>query len=321
MLLTTATDIRARIADLLATAAPNSPIFVAVAFWGAGSESLFPDHGDFRLICNLHHPGTNPQIIRKIAARHQIKFLRNLHAKVLVGTRTALIGSANLSDAALEFTGSSSESWREAVLQVEKPSEQYFQARTWLASLWTEAHPVDEPSLASAEERWALENGRSRPTQESSPPPATVLSEGQIFSPNPIEGGDRVRMASASMNDLFDKNIASINKSNIRVPGFAANLLWTLAGNTIPTGISSCPVFSVPEQVIYRASDRESRQPKKNLEQLDQFLSLLAESSSVPQAVRHWANIWLQRQQTRGDASQPLSARGPATPTVGARMS
>ena len=302
MLLITAASIRTSIAAVLATAAPNSPIFVAVAFWGAGSEALFPDDGDFRLICNLHHPGTNPRIIRKIAARHQIRYLRNLHAKALVGTRTALIGSANLSDAALEFTGSSGQSWREAVLQVERPSEEYFQARTWLANLWTEAHPVDEHSLASAEERWALENGSGRPANVSTPTPTTQLSAGQIFSPNPIEGGDRVRMASAWMNELFAHNIAQINKSNIRVPAFAANLLWTLAGNTIPTGIAACPVFSLPEQVIYRATDRESRQPKKNLEQLDQFLSLLAESTSVPQAVRHWAAIWLNRQQTSGDA-------------------
>lgn len=302
MLLTTPTDIRASISAILSIAAQNSPIFVAVAFWGAGSENLLPDDGDFRLICNLHHPGTNPKTIRKIAARHQIKYLRNLHAKVFVGTKTALIGSANLSNAALEFTGASNDTWREAVLQVEKPTAQYFQARTWLANLWTEAHSVDEPSLASAEERWALENGISLPMQVSTLPAATQLSESQLFSPNPIEGGDRVRMASTWMNNLFAQNIAPINKSNIRVPGFAANLLWTLAGNTIPTGIAACPVFSIPEQVIYRATDRESRQPKKNLDQLEQFLSLLAIDASVPQTVRHWANIWLQRQQTRGDA-------------------
>jgi len=300
LLLTTPNDIRASIAALLTTASQNSPIFVAVAFWGAGSDKLFPDDGDFRLICNLHHPGTNPSTIRKIAARHQIRYLQNLHAKAFVGIRTAIIGSANLSDAALEFTGASKHTWQEAVLQVEKPSEQYFQARTWLAHLWTEAHSVDEPSLASAEARWASESGTSRPVPGSSLPAATPLTEGQIFSPNQIEGGDRVRMASAWMNDLFANNIAPINKSNIRVPGFAANLLWTLAGNTIPTGIAACPTFSLPEQVIYRATDRESRQPKKNLDQLDEFLSILAENSSVPQAVQHWASIWLQRQHTRG---------------------
>ncbi len=296
MFLTTATDIHDHVSTLLGSSEPNAPVFVAVAFWGAGSESLFAEGANYRLICNLSHPGTNPSVIRSLASRHEVKQLATLHAKVFVGPKFALVGSANLSGAALGFAGPSHSLWSEAVVRIEMSSETYSKARNWITQLWCDAGDVTEDLLRAAEDRQAMLAVPDKPQPSvTNAPPGPLLTESLMFSPNPIEGGDRIRMASGWMNDLFGANVAQINQSNIRVPAFVANLLWTLAGNTISTGIRACPKFTLPDQVIYRATDRDSKQPRKNLEQMEHMLRVLADHADVPSSVRYWAKRWVNR--------------------------
>ena len=75
------------------------------------------------------------------------------------------------------------------------------------------------------------------------------------------------------------------SRSTIKVPAHAANLLWTLSGQSVPTNIPEVPEFKSPEMVIERAK------ALKTYERLQEFMIKLANSSVIrPEAsVRYWA--------------------------------
>jgi len=88
---------RRKIEDLIND---SQSVRVAVAFWGEHSDELFNDQGkQIRIICNLLSGGTNPVPIQNLLRRPnlEIRRLETLHAKVILGDQSAIIGSANLS--------------------------------------------------------------------------------------------------------------------------------------------------------------------------------------------------------------------------------
>lgn len=96
---------------------------LAVAFWGEGAVKLISSRPSkhFRILCNLMSGGTNPYVIRELCelaessgGRIQIRQCDRLHAKVVVGKRQALIGSANVSGNGLGLGDQGSAHWLEA---------------------------------------------------------------------------------------------------------------------------------------------------------------------------------------------------------------
>jgi hypothetical protein len=273
----------------------DSPVLLAVAFWGHGADQLFRADRSYKAICNLSTGATDPRIVRRLAARYEVKHHPSLHAKVIVGANAALVGSANLSDNALGFNSRTSDHWQEAVLQVERPATDYFAIQNWFSDFWQKAEVVDEKILLLAEAAYRpVQPGVSLITAATDEQNETTLSETLLFARGPIKDGNRIRMASTILKDAFERHVEKLDTSNVRVPAFAANLLWTLSGQSVETGIQECPRFTIPDQVIFRATEPKI-QPKKSIDQLWLLIQALSKDSSVPYAIRHWATIWIQR--------------------------
>lgn len=98
----------------------NHSIDIAVAFWGKGAENLFANSDiPIRILCNLTSGGTNPAPIEKLHNKGvfkniEIKHLDDLHAKVLVGDKSAIVGSANISTNGLNIEEGEFDGWQEA---------------------------------------------------------------------------------------------------------------------------------------------------------------------------------------------------------------
>lgn len=122
----------------------SSTVEIAVAFLGEGAENLIPGGVKARIICNLESGATNPSVVRKLQAQAgvEIRTLSNLHAKVLIGDQSILVGSANLSANGLGLEGKETAFWEEAGLLISDPTERQ-RAHEWFCSLWAQANEVD----------------------------------------------------------------------------------------------------------------------------------------------------------------------------------
>lgn len=109
----------------------------AVAFWGRGSEKIFENNlnGKIRIVCNLSMGGTNPEIISKFIQSDniEVKQLDNLHAKVYVGEREAIVSSSNASINGLGLEGDDI-GWIEAGSVISTSSGQAFFDKIWKKS-------------------------------------------------------------------------------------------------------------------------------------------------------------------------------------------
>jgi len=301
MFLSTAEEIQSAVRRLIYESNDGSPIRIAVAFWGAGAEALIPDGKRYNLLCNLSTGSTNPMTLRQLAARHQTRHLSDLHAKVLVGQTFALVGSANLSSAGLGFAGGRNVQWREAMMLIPRSSPEFQAIREWFFLQWAEADPVNEAALALAEAAW---NARAQvqvpfaaaPSERAVP----QLSEDLMFASGFVVGDNRIRMAARWIVEIYDEALEAKNRSNVRIPAFAANILWTLSGQSVETQIEDVPRFHLPDQVINRALERG--QPHNNLERIARLMRALLVAPQTPDAVKFWITRWLNRTSSNGVA-------------------
>jgi hypothetical protein len=147
--------------------AQQASLDVAIAFWGDGAEAIIHPHDGkpLRAICNLRSGGTNPAVIKllvdraKTSAHVQIRQCDRLHAKLLVGPTSAIIGSANVSANGLGFEGVEVAHWLEAAIQT-FDREEVESAQDWFEQLWlsSDSRPITDKDLADATE--AYENNR-----------------------------------------------------------------------------------------------------------------------------------------------------------------
>jgi PLD-like domain len=85
---------------------------VAVPFWGRGGvQSLGLQRGsNVRIICNLDHPGCNPNVFEELCVLEiEVKTHRRLHAKICVTPTIAIVGSSNVSTNGLTVEGAGDE--------------------------------------------------------------------------------------------------------------------------------------------------------------------------------------------------------------------
>lgn len=134
----------------------SKSIDIAVAFWGQGAELLIPQTGKkLRILCNLAMGGTNPKVIKDLQAYPsvEIKALNRLHAKVMIGERQAIIGSANCSANGLNYEGDELKGWYEAGYRIDDATQlEHMQA--WFDSRWAEADPITASMLKDAARIW-----------------------------------------------------------------------------------------------------------------------------------------------------------------------
>lgn len=137
---------------------------IAVAFWGEGSDALIvpATNRAARIICNLSSGGTNPTPIRKlIELGFVVKQQNDLHAKVILSTDVAIVGSANLSTNGLQLEGGESAGWSEAGVLV-TTSEELRDIARWFEAEWSRAREITTSHLDSAEAAWLLRR-KARP--------------------------------------------------------------------------------------------------------------------------------------------------------------
>jgi hypothetical protein len=142
---------------------------VAVAFWGKGAvDHIHPDDTrPLRVICNLLSGGTNPKVIEALWERAKanpdtVKIAQcdNLHAKVILGSQQALIGSANLSSNGLSMEDDEVSNWIEAGL-LTSDTEDLNRIGKWFEELWSSesVRPISEKDLRAAKDAWNKRRG------------------------------------------------------------------------------------------------------------------------------------------------------------------
>jgi hypothetical protein len=129
---------------------------IAVAFWGEGSDALLASTGKktMRVICNLSSGGTNPEPIQRLLKQgFDLRQLDDLHAKVVLGTSSALIGSANFSTNGLQLEGNEALGWSEAGLLTTSAADLRDIAQ-WFDAKWRRARPIQAQDLKDAALAW-----------------------------------------------------------------------------------------------------------------------------------------------------------------------
>ncbi|MBN8947420.1 MAG: phospholipase D family protein [Rhodanobacter sp.] len=267
----------------------HKPIRIAVAFWGNGAQAVFHPSRQYEVICNLTTGGTNPAVIRDLRTMPnvRIRHLTQLHAKVILADKRAIVGSANFSANGLGFEGSEVEGWLEAAAVIDGAD-----VDRWFDHYWRTSAEISDGDLAFAELMWT---NRTRPNfsepsldhQPQIPEPVPVLLEADLFKPQ-ITGGNKIRMAARAIELIYFGEIEAETKRSVWNPAYAASLVWTTAGNSIRTRIEHCEYFKTPSDVLARAKHA------KTIEKVHRFVQVLSSHTDVPPAVRYWAGQYIQ---------------------------
>jgi len=146
-ILTSPTDIRRAIKRAITKA----PACIAVPFWGRHAlEALGLNKRDskgVRILCNLSAGGCNPDVIRAlISLGFQVRALESLHAKVYLGPKSAVLGSANASIDGLGLD-KKNPGWNEACTVIDDP-DAVKQLGDWFELLWKDAADLSKPQTA-----------------------------------------------------------------------------------------------------------------------------------------------------------------------------
>lgn len=148
-------DHRKAVTELIDT---SKRLWAAVAFWGDGIQLLFKNRSleGTRLVCNLSSGGCNPKVVREIQEQFPkdvIRQIDNLHAKVVLGDVSALIGSANFSANGLGLEGSELTKWREASIYTSQP-EACADLERWFEKIWAASRSITNEDLDAAQLSW-----------------------------------------------------------------------------------------------------------------------------------------------------------------------
>ncbi|MCK9988469.1 MAG: hypothetical protein AzoDbin1_04941 [Azoarcus sp.] len=130
---------------------------IAVAFWGKGAEALLPRKTkNIRILCNLTSGATNPNVIQNLqAAGFEVRNKADLHAKVAISDKAAIIGSANYSANGLNLEGTELAGWIEAGY-LTKSEHDLSQMDNWFAIQWDKGERIDHDMLEEARLLWKL---------------------------------------------------------------------------------------------------------------------------------------------------------------------
>lgn len=135
----------------------NTRAMIAVAFWGNGAAKALGLHkgSNVRIICNLGHPGCNPDAIDELRKlRLKIKSHPRLHAKIYVTQSIAIVGSSNVSSNGFTVEGKEAAGWVEANV-ITDSSDLIAEASELFETLWKsdECQTVRKSHITAARER------------------------------------------------------------------------------------------------------------------------------------------------------------------------
>lgn len=144
---------------------------VAVAFVGEDWWNILgTTSAPVRLVCWLSSTNTNPFAVEQMLMRgFSVRQLDRMHAKVYLArgkTPTAIIGSANISGAAL--AGDDAVGQFEAAASVSAPAT-IADVTAWFNKIWQQARKISSTDIETAKRAWRVAHtGRGRSRQASS---------------------------------------------------------------------------------------------------------------------------------------------------------
>lgn len=140
----------------------DGDLSIAVAFWGEGAGALFDGvvRRQVRIICNLESGATNPDEIDALRNRigFQVRTNRRLHAKVFLGAKTAIVGSANASSNGLNLEDYEASGWEEAGIETSDAAT-LSSMRDWFESMWAHSGAVHQKDIDDARTYWKVRRG------------------------------------------------------------------------------------------------------------------------------------------------------------------
>jgi hypothetical protein len=141
-------DLDTEIQKILAEPSPRC----AVAFLGRGAPGLFDDSRPAKIICNLTSGGTNPFAIEELQSAHEIRHNSKLHAKVYLGSASAIVTSANLSANGLGLEADALSFWIEAGILTDQADE----IARWFEELWSDpaSQTITTADIETAKQAW-----------------------------------------------------------------------------------------------------------------------------------------------------------------------
>ena len=296
MFLENGSAIKTEIARLIDEHVKDRPILVAVAFWGLGAENLLIKGQSYKIICNLQSGGTNPEVIRGLRSRAdcEVRQLDRLHAKVFVGSTGAVVSSSNFSANGLSLEGSEAEAWFEAGVAIASTDPEHDNATEWFWDLWKQAKTITNDNLNQSFEKWKRRQkafGKNKGLESEVEPHGDeteilpMLIRSELFGSN-MTVSNKIYMAGAQLKKIYEEEVGPLGNHKVKVPAYAANLLWTFSGQEIETKISPKYRFYSPDEVIKRAITQDKKFPKET----EEFVAILAQHDDVSEAVRYWAD-------------------------------
>lgn len=127
----------------------------AVAYIGRGAFDII--NGKCEILCDLFSSGTNPKEVKRLFNKKNvtIRHQKDLHAKIYSTENFVILGSANMTNHALNFDGSDN-TLIEACSKFEKKKlpKNYSAAREFVDSLWNDGVVVTEKLIDNAIEEY-----------------------------------------------------------------------------------------------------------------------------------------------------------------------
>ena len=189
----------------------------AVAFWGVGSDSIFRNAQDgisgVRIVCNLNSGGTNPSAIRTLMGTGaDVRQCDNLHAKVYISDRGAIVASANASANGMGLEGREQGGWIEAGNSLDEMGAKA--AGLWFEMLWMSARNITKLDMAAAQKMWSARRS-SRPMISTFANFEIDLDDFPLIDWRPISGEAFIANDSAIMAENGAKIDAGLRENII----------------------------------------------------------------------------------------------------------
>ena len=137
----------------------------AVAFWGKKALELLIDKDNINIICNLESGAVNPDFVESMRDKNWLKKMKlkkvnirtmnKLHAKVIITSNDAIVGSANISSNGLSYEDNDAiKGWTEAGILI-KDKAIIKEINDWFdKELWKKSRLINEKLLKEAKLTW-----------------------------------------------------------------------------------------------------------------------------------------------------------------------
>lgn len=144
----------------------NGRLDLAVAFWGEGATAQLGLRSGrkARILLDLTAGATNPKVVEELQKMKdvQVKQRDRLHAKLYLGQKEMVVGSANASANGLGAEGHEATHWCELGIRTACP-DALAQAAAWFERQWSSGRTITPRDLANAKKTWKSRR-RLRPT-------------------------------------------------------------------------------------------------------------------------------------------------------------